>query len=100
MAAIAAKQNDLALEAAHNRERQAAQDYTNKKTTSAAGIAIQKAADKWLVTLAGVAASSSLSAIEEEARQVAECVDLRQTRRRRNGLRRRRPPSVRRRPPP
>ena len=45
LAAIAAKQNVLALEAAHNRERQAAQDYTNKKTTSAAGIAIQKAAE-------------------------------------------------------
>ncbi|HXA49280.1 MAG TPA: efflux RND transporter periplasmic adaptor subunit [Candidatus Acidoferrum sp.] len=45
LAAIAAKQNVLALEAAHNRERQAAQDYTNKKTTSSAGIAIQKAAE-------------------------------------------------------
>jgi len=46
LAAITAKQNLLALEAAHNRERQTAQDYTNKKTTSAAGIAIQKAAEK------------------------------------------------------
>src|SRR5258707_195470 len=45
LAAIAAKQNLLALEAAHNRERQTAQDYTNKKTTSAAGIDIQKAAE-------------------------------------------------------
>jgi HlyD family secretion protein len=45
IAAIAAKQNDLLLEAAQNRERQATQDYTNKKATSAAGIAIQKAAE-------------------------------------------------------
>ena len=45
IAAIVAKQNDLALEAARNRERQAVQDYANKKTTSAAGIAIQKAAE-------------------------------------------------------
>ena len=43
--AINAKQNDLALEAARNRERQTTQDYTNKKTTSAAGIAIQQAAE-------------------------------------------------------
>jgi hypothetical protein len=45
LAAIVAKQNLLALEGAHNRERQTAQDYTNKKTTSAAGIDIQKAAE-------------------------------------------------------
>jgi hypothetical protein len=42
--AITARQNQLALEAAKNRYRQAVQDYNNKKTTSAAGIAIQKAA--------------------------------------------------------
>jgi hypothetical protein len=42
--AIQAKQNDLALEAAKNRYGQAQQDYKNKKTTSQAGIAIQKAA--------------------------------------------------------
>jgi HlyD family secretion protein len=45
IAAITARQNDLALEAARNRERQAKQDFNNKKTTSAAGIAIQKAAE-------------------------------------------------------
>ena len=45
ISAIAAKQNDLALEAARNRERQATQDFNNKKTTSAAGIAIQQAAE-------------------------------------------------------
>ena len=43
LSAIAARQNDIALEAARNKERQTTQDYTNKKTTSAAGIAIQKA---------------------------------------------------------
>lgn len=45
IAAIAARQNDLALEAARNRFRQAGQDLNNKKTTSSAGIAIQKAAE-------------------------------------------------------
>jgi HlyD family secretion protein len=42
--AINARQNDLSLEAAHNRLRQAQQDFNNKKTTSSAGIAIQQAA--------------------------------------------------------
>ncbi len=42
--AIQAKENQLALEAAQNRLRQAEQDLKNKKTTSAAAIAIQKAA--------------------------------------------------------
>jgi len=45
IAAITARQNDLALEAARNRFRQAEQDFNNKKTTSAAGIEIQKAAE-------------------------------------------------------
>ena len=43
--AINARQNDLALEAARNKERQTTQDYANKKTTSAAGITIQKAVE-------------------------------------------------------
>ena len=42
--AIQARQNELALDAARNRARQAHQDYENKKATSAAGIQIQKAA--------------------------------------------------------
>jgi hypothetical protein len=42
--AIQARQNELALEAARNRQRQAVQDFNNKKTSSSAGIAIQKAA--------------------------------------------------------
>jgi HlyD family secretion protein len=45
LAVIAARQNDLTLEAAQNRLRQARQDVNNKKATSAAGIAIQKAAE-------------------------------------------------------
>jgi len=45
LAAITARQNELALEAAQNKHRQAGQDYNNKKTTSAAGIAIQLAAE-------------------------------------------------------
>jgi multidrug efflux pump subunit AcrA (membrane-fusion protein) len=43
LAAIAARQNGILLEAARNRLRQATQDLANKKTTSSAGIAIQKA---------------------------------------------------------
>ena len=39
-----ARQNDIALEAARNRQRQAEHDFDNKKTTASAGIAIQKAA--------------------------------------------------------
>jgi HlyD family secretion protein len=42
--AIQAKQNELALEAAQNRARQAEQDLNNRKATAAAGIAIQRAA--------------------------------------------------------
>ncbi len=42
---IQARQNELALDAAKNRQRQAIQDFNNKKATSAAGIAIQKAAE-------------------------------------------------------
>jgi multidrug efflux pump subunit AcrA (membrane-fusion protein) len=43
VSAITARQNDLALEAAQNRLRQAKQDLTNKKTTASAAINIQKA---------------------------------------------------------
>jgi multidrug resistance efflux pump len=55
IATIAARQNDLALEAAVNRQRQTAQDYTNKKTTSAAGVAIQKALENKARVMAGIA---------------------------------------------
>ncbi|MCU1235814.1 MAG: Multidrug resistance efflux pump-like protein [Candidatus Solibacter sp.] len=55
IAAIAARQNDIALEAAINRQRQTAQDYTNKKTTSAAGIAIQKAQENKAKVMADIA---------------------------------------------
>jgi HlyD family secretion protein len=41
--AIQARQNELALDAAKNRQHQAVQDLNNKNATSAAGIAIQKA---------------------------------------------------------
>jgi HlyD family secretion protein len=43
-APIQARQNDLAVEAAKSRLRQAEQDYKNKKTTAASAIAIQQAA--------------------------------------------------------
>jgi hypothetical protein len=55
IASIAARQNDIALEAAVNRQRQTAQDYTNKKTTSAAGIAIQKAQENKARVMADIA---------------------------------------------
>ena len=43
--AIKAHQNDIALEQARNRQRQAEQDVANKKATATAGVAIQKAAE-------------------------------------------------------
>ena len=43
LSSITARQNDLALEAAQNRLRQAKQDLNNKKTTASAAINIQKA---------------------------------------------------------
>jgi multidrug resistance efflux pump len=55
LAAITAKQNDLALEAARNRQRQATQDYTNKKATFAAGINIQKAVENKAKVMADIA---------------------------------------------
>ncbi len=44
VAPIQARQNDLAVEAAKSRLRQAEQDYKNKKTTTASTIAIHRAA--------------------------------------------------------
>jgi HlyD family secretion protein len=44
LATITARQNDLALEAAQNRYRQAQQDLNNKLANAQAGIAIQQAA--------------------------------------------------------
>jgi multidrug efflux pump subunit AcrA (membrane-fusion protein) len=44
LAPIVARQNDIAVEAAENRLRQAQQDLQNKKANSEAGIAIQQAA--------------------------------------------------------
>jgi multidrug resistance efflux pump len=55
LAAIAARQNEILLEAARNRLRQATQDLTNKKTTSAAGIAIQKALENKARVMADLA---------------------------------------------
>jgi len=44
LAAVVGQQNDIALEAAKNRQQQAEHDYNNKKSSASAGIAIQKAA--------------------------------------------------------
>jgi HlyD family secretion protein len=44
LAAVPARQNEIALEAAKNKKLQADKDYANKKATAEAGIAIQKAA--------------------------------------------------------
>ena len=45
LSAIAARQNNIALEAAKNRQRQTTQDFTNKKATFAAGVNIQRAVE-------------------------------------------------------
>ena len=55
LAAITARENELSLEAAKRRERQAEQDFTNKKTTAAAGVAIQKAAQNKAKVMAEMA---------------------------------------------
>jgi hypothetical protein len=55
LAAIAARQNDILLEAARNKLRQATQDFANKKTTSEAGIAIQKALENKARVMADLA---------------------------------------------
>jgi HlyD family secretion protein len=44
LAGVVARQNDIALQAAHNRLDQAEKDFNNKKATATAGIAIQRAA--------------------------------------------------------
>jgi multidrug efflux pump subunit AcrA (membrane-fusion protein) len=55
IAVIAARQNEILLEAARNRLRQATQDLANKKTTSSAGIAIQKAQENKAKVMADIA---------------------------------------------
>ena len=55
LAAITARQNEILLEAARNRLRQATQDLANKKTTSAAGVAIQQALDNKAKVMADLA---------------------------------------------
>jgi HlyD family secretion protein len=44
LAGVLARQNDISLQAAINRQKQAEQDFQNKQATVTAGIAIQKAA--------------------------------------------------------
>jgi HlyD family secretion protein len=44
LAAVTARQNEIALDAARNRQQQAEHDLNNKKASAAAGIDIQKAA--------------------------------------------------------
>lgn len=53
--AIVRRQNELALDAAKDRLRQSQQDVNNKKTTFAAGIAIQKAAENKAKVMADLA---------------------------------------------
>ena len=55
LAAIAARQNLLALDAAKNRQHQAEQDFNNKKATASAGIAIQQAALNRAKVMMGIA---------------------------------------------
>jgi hypothetical protein len=58
LSAIAARQNDIALEAARNKQRQTTQDYTNKRATFTAGIAIQKAVENKAKVAADIAAKN------------------------------------------
>ena len=44
LAAVPARQNEIALDAAKNKQAQAEKDFKNKQTTAGAGVAIQKAA--------------------------------------------------------
>jgi HlyD family secretion protein len=60
LAGIVARQNEIALEAARNRQKQAERDLNNKKTTGAAGIEIQKAA----VEKAKIAAQTARTTID------------------------------------
>ena len=55
LAAIVARQNNLALDAARNRQHQAEQDLNNKKATAAAGVAIQEAALNKAKVMMGIA---------------------------------------------
>jgi len=55
VAAMKARDNEIALEAAQNRLRQAEQDLTNKKTTSAAAVNIQRAGESRARMMATVA---------------------------------------------
>jgi multidrug efflux pump subunit AcrA (membrane-fusion protein) len=55
LAAIAARQNEILLEAARNKLRQATQDFANKQTTSDAGVAIQKALENKARVMADLA---------------------------------------------
>jgi multidrug efflux pump subunit AcrA (membrane-fusion protein) len=55
LAAITARQNEILLDAARNRLRQATQDLANKKTTSAAGVAIQQALENKAKVMADLA---------------------------------------------
>jgi HlyD family secretion protein len=55
LARISARQNEILLEAARNRLRQATQDLANKKTTAAAGIAIQQAQENKAKVMADIA---------------------------------------------
>jgi HlyD family secretion protein len=55
ISAIAARQNEILLEAARNRQRQTTQDLANKKTTSSAGVAIQKAQENKARVMADIA---------------------------------------------
>jgi hypothetical protein len=55
LAALVERNNEMVAEAARNRLRQAEQDIANKKTTAAAGLAIQKAAEMRARSMADLA---------------------------------------------
>lgn len=55
LAPLVARDNDMVAQAARNRLRQAEQDVANKKTTGAAGLAIQRAAEARFRSMAALA---------------------------------------------
>jgi biotin carboxyl carrier protein len=55
VAAITARQNEIALEAANNRLRQAEQDIANRKTSATAALAIQRAGENRSRVMAAMA---------------------------------------------
>ena len=71
LAAVPAKQNEIALDAARNKQLQAEKDFNNKKATAEAGIAIQKAAIEKSRVLADQAQKQMWDPLESTCRHAS-----------------------------